>query len=152
MEKTERFNKYLNNIINVHVILSVENIRHIAEIIILSGDSKFLSKQQTADMYASVDKAANKVEHQLREHRERIKGHSRKHKESPSQTKRQEDAHKPAIIKNSYFFDKPVSCEEATMELELQDYGFFVFRDVEDDKIKVIYKRKDKNYGLIEPE
>ncbi|MCK5306707.1 MAG: ribosome-associated translation inhibitor RaiA [Candidatus Omnitrophica bacterium] len=151
MEKSERFSRYLKNIVNIHVILTVENVRHIAEIVMTAADTKFLSKEETMDMYASVDNAVDKIEHQLKEYKERHKSHRTKLKEEglESDDLRVDDA--PVIVKDTRFLDKPMSPEEAIMELELEEFGFFVFKDMnEGDKVKIIYKKKDKSYGLID--
>jgi len=159
IKKVQSFNKYLKSIIDVHVILSLENdIRHIAEIIVTARDIKFIAKEHTEDLYASVDKAVDAIEKQLRHHKERVKEHHSKHGEQkplPGQIQgesSQNRKQKPSIILNRKFLNKPMDAEEAAMELELQNYNFLIFKDSADnDRIKVIYKRKDGNFGLIEP-
>ena len=158
MQKVDNFNKFLNSIIDVNVILSLEdNIRHIAEIIVTARDIKFFAKEQTEDLYISIDKAVDTIEKQLKRHKERMKAHHAKHNhaESMSESESQQevkDEKKPSIIVNYQFLDKPMDPEEAAMELEVKNLIFFVFKDTGDNnKIKVIYKRKDENYGLIEP-
>jgi len=152
MDKLKRLNRYENDIIDAHIILSVEDCRHSAEIVLLLRDTKILSKDETADMYTSIDKTVLKMEHQLKAHKERLRD-TKRHKESRLKEKRQNQDEIPSVVKDTDFLHKPMSTEEAALELELQEFEFFVFKDVDDhDKVKVIYKRKDKHLGLIEPE
>lgn len=84
MEKLKRLNRHADNIIDVHVILSIENSRHLAEVVVLLGDTTFLSKEATADMYLSVDKTVSKIKHQLDTHRDKVISRHKKHrKEEP---------------------------------------------------------------------
>jgi len=158
IKKVQSFNKYFKSIIDVYVILSLENnIRHIAEIIVTARDTKFVAKEHTEDLYASVDKAVETIKKQLEHHKEKVKGHHLKHRKQkplPSSIQKEgsENKKKPQIILNRGFLNKPMDVEEAAMELELQGYNFLVFKDSTDnDRIKVIYKRKDGDFGLIEP-
>jgi putative sigma-54 modulation protein len=157
IKKVNHFNQFLKSIIDVHVILSLENnTRHVAEMIVSARDIKFVVKEETEDLYSSIDKTVDVMEKQLRHHKEKVKEHHGKHTPLPPVTKEESEQdrqkEKPSIIVNSSFLDKPMDMEEAVMELEVQNLQFFVFKDSTDsDKIKIIYKRNDGNFGLIEP-
>lgn len=154
MEKTARFEKYLHNITSAHIILSVENIRQNAEIILNATDIQFLAKEETPDMYASIDKAVDKIEHQLRHHKDKVKDHKHHQKEQYFEHQAAEEATEekdaPLIVTEKKTLKKPMSPEEAALELDVQQMDFLVFRDMSDEKIKVIYRKKDGSYGLIE--
>lgn len=147
-EKVVKFEKYLTKTIEVHVILSIERERQLAEIILNSSDVKLLGKEESGDMYSSVDAAASKIEHQLRDRKERLKHHKRKPlKEDEKLLKVDEES--PLIIEDKRNLDKLMSPEEAILELGAQEVKFIVFKDRNDNKRKVLYKRHDNNYGLI---
>jgi len=74
-DKIEKFEKYLKKIMEIHVILSIEHERQMAEIILSGSEIKLLGKEESGDMYSSIDAAANKIEHQLRDRKERLKHH-----------------------------------------------------------------------------
>ncbi len=76
VDKTKRLDKYCPNIIDVSAILAVEKYRHIAEITVLVGGARINSKEATEDMYSSIDKVLEKIERQLRKHKEKISDHS----------------------------------------------------------------------------
>ena len=147
-EKVAKFEKYLTKIIEVHVILGIERERQMAEIVLHSSDVKLLGKEESGDMYTSIDAAASKIEHQLRDRKERLKHHKRKPlKEDENLLELEEQI--PLIIEDKRSFDKPMSPEEAMLELDVQGLEFIVFKDSSDNKRKVLYKRRDNNYGLI---
>jgi putative sigma-54 modulation protein len=147
-EKIIKFEKYLKKIIEVHVVLSIEHERQMAEIILSGAEVKLLGKEESGDMYSSIDAAANKIEHQLRDYKEKLKHHKRKPiKENEDFLDSEEQI--PLIIEDERDLDKPMNPEEAMLELDVQGLEFMVFKDSNDNKRKVIYRRRDNNYGLI---
>ena len=77
-KKVENFEKYLNNIIDVHVVLSVEKYRQCAEISVFAKKLKLTETSEETDMYAAVDKVCTRIEKALRRHKEKIKSHRNK--------------------------------------------------------------------------
>ena len=111
-EKIVKFEKYLKKIIEVHVILSIEHEKQMVEIILNGSDVKLLAKNESGDMYTSIDIAAHKIEHQLRDHKEKLKHHKRKPlKEDEMLLESEEQI--PLIIEDKRSLDKPMSPEEA---------------------------------------
>ncbi|HBA88045.1 MAG TPA: ribosome-associated translation inhibitor RaiA [Geobacter sp.] len=159
-EKLERVKKYIDEPIVVQVFLTVEKIRHMAEVTITAKGITIKAAEETNDMYASIDAVADKIERQLRRFKERIKAH----KPSPDARERQvqksiveaqsieEGAKAPVIIKTKSFVMKPMSVEEAVMQMELLHKDFLVYTESSTETINVVYRRKDGNYGLITPE
>jgi putative sigma-54 modulation protein len=147
----------LNGATRAHVILSVEkHHRHVAEIVVNWHDRALTSKAKTSDMYASTLQAIDK----LRRQAVKIKGKiiDRKH-HAPSAAVLapsplppvQPDTPSPRIIRSRRYSVKPMTPEEAIMQVEESDEQFFVFRDADTDRIGVLYRRNDGNFGLIEP-
>jgi len=156
-EKLSRVQKYIDEPINAQVFLTVEKIRHIAEITITAKGITIKASEETNDMYAAIDAVLDKIERQLRRYKEKIKAHKpssevqeRKIKKSvvEAETLGQNE---PVIIKSKTFSINPMSVEEAVMQMDLLHKDFLVFTDSATEDINVIYRRKDGNYGLIEP-
>jgi putative sigma-54 modulation protein len=159
-EKLERVKKYIDEPIVVQVFLTVEKIRHSAEVTITAKGITIKAAEETNDMYASVDAVSDKIERQLRRFKERIKAHK------PSSDTRERQVQKsiveaqnieesdsaPVVIKTKSFSMKPMSVEEAVMQMELLHKDFLVYTEASSENINVVYRRKDGNYGLIAPE
>lgn len=161
--KISKLDRLLEGITEVHVVLSVEKHRHAAEITLLQANGSSLrSIEETHDMYESVDATIDKIEKQARKHNKR-KDTSRKARAANKESERidiepeTEDTENagpvsPKVIRTNRFAVKPMSVEEATMQMGLVTDDFLVFLNSETNQINVMFKRKDGNYGLIEPE
>jgi putative sigma-54 modulation protein len=157
---SEHFDKIapvLNGALKVHMILSVEkHHRHIAEVVINWHDHALTGKADTTDMYTSVSKAVDRIRTQLLRIRGRIidrKHHAVAVKQAaPSPLPELAPAlSAPRIIRSRRYTVKPMTPEEAMLGIEGSNEQFVVFRDAETNRVGVLYKRKDGNYGLIEP-
>jgi len=148
-EKISKFKKYLNNITEATVTLSVEKYRHKAEVLLKVDGSFIQAESITGEMYSSIDEVVEKLERQVKKYKEKIVSH-RKNKKKPTITKEVEES-TPMIIKRKPIDVKPMSIEEAAMHIEMSDKSFFVFTNAHSGDVNVIYKRSDGNLGLIEP-
>lgn len=151
-EKSERLNKFLNEPIEVHWVLSVEKIRHIADTTVVSNGATIKAQGDTQDMYSSIDTVIDKLEKQVRKHKEKIKDHKNT---SDSIRYGEEGAASgnPArsrVVKKANQFVKPMSVEEAADQMDVVDNDFLVFTDSVTSNINVIYRMEDGEYGLIE--
>jgi putative sigma-54 modulation protein len=104
-------------------------------------------------MKASIDQLVDKLERQVTRYREkRRRGRSRDNGAVPvEENPGASDDSEPEIVKTKQFPVKPMSPEEAVLQLELVGHDFFVFRNGESGEVNVVYKRRDGGYGLIEP-
>ncbi len=148
-EKIGKFKKYLGNITEATVTLSVEKIRHKAEVLIKVNGSFIQAESITGEMYTSIDEVVEKLARQVRKHKDKIVS-LRKNKEKTEETHEITDS-VPSIIKNKAYDLKPMSVDEAAMQMDLLDRNFFVFTNASSESINVLYKRNDGNFGLIEP-
>lgn len=154
--KLKKLEKYLDSITSAHVILSIEKYRHIVEVTLRARDITIRGEEATEDLYSSVDLVMDKLERQLRRYKERISDHQGRGQRTASSARRSVEApslkEEPRVVKVKRFPVKPLSLEEAIIHMDLLGHNFFVFRNVENEEVNVLYRRKDGNLGLIEPE
>ncbi len=141
---------------NTHVILAVEKNRQTGEVIVHWRDHTLTASDTNADMYIALSRAINKIEKQATKLKKKII--DRKHssaKTSIAVSNRDEElkaAPLPVRIINARRYNvKPMTAEEAALELTDKTDSFVVFRDADTSRVGVLYKRQDGNFGLIEP-
>ncbi len=158
-EKVDRVNKYLDKASEAHVVLALERHLHHADITIHAGTFFLRGREKSEDMYASIDLAMDKIERQLKRYKEKLKSHRAlpHHGEAAQKIRHdvvsleQPEQHRAAeIIRTDEFHAKPMSVEEAVMQMDLMNNDFLVFMNATSREINVVYRRKDGNYGLIE--
>ncbi len=161
-EKLERVTKkYLRRPVDAHVILAVAKERHVAEITLQADHVTMFAKEETHDLYSAIDLAIEKLEHQA----QRLKDQRRDHKGlSGVRTPEREvlasvlAAEVPApgnprnVIRSQRIPARPMSVEAAVAQLDGSRDEFLVFVNAASNTLAVLYRRKDGNYGLIEPE
>ncbi len=157
-EKLDRVKKYIDEPIAAQVFLTVEKIRHSAEVTITAKGITIKAAEETNDMYAAIDAVVDKIERQLRRYKERIKAHKpasdsrdRQVRKTVVEAESIDQNQAPVVIKSKTFSIKPMSVDEAVMQMDLLHKDFLVFTDAGTENINVVYRRKDGNYGLIEP-
>lgn len=126
--------------------------RHIVEVTIPYQGGIIRGEESTGDMYASIDNVIAKLEKQIHRHKTRLEKSLRYDDASPEYDDYDDEDEGPHIVRVKRFSMKPMSVEEAMLQLELLGHSFFVFTNAETDRINVIYARKDGNFGLIEPD
>lgn len=150
-----KIRKILGEAIHVHMTLTVQKHRQIAEIHLRSRSLDINGLEETNDMYASINTVLEKAERQALKHKGKKitrKRHptSRPASTPPSSPNRPASG-APRVIKSTSFAAKPMTVEEAVREFNGANGDFLVFRNAESEKVSVLYKRKDGNFGLIEP-
>jgi putative sigma-54 modulation protein len=150
-EKVQRVRKYLRRPIEAHITLSVEKQRHIAEVQLTANHLNVTATEETNDLYSAIDLAMTKIERQVKKHTAKIKDHK-----GPNNTTTTlvagEQARGGATLHTQRVTVKPMSVDEAVMQLKLQKNDFLLFTNAATEAISVVYRRKDGNYGLVEPE
>lgn len=156
-DKLNRFDKYLDNPAEANVVLSVEKFRHIAEVKITGDRLNIKGKEETNDMYSAIDMVLDKLEKQIKKSKQKTRERRTSSKskaanlppESLVQAETGDISEKKVMITNIEY--KPMDIDEAVMQMDLVDDNFLVFNNSNTDQINVLYRRKDGNYGLIQP-
>jgi len=151
-EKIKKFERYASDITEATVTLSVEKYRHKAEVQLKTGGMLIQAESVTGEIYSAIDEVSEKLDRQVKKYKEKLVSHRKSPGKSTETAFEPSSLHEGArIIKNKRFELKPMSPDEASMQMELLDKSFFVFiNDISGD-INVIYRRQDGNFGLIEP-
>lgn len=152
-EKISKVDKYFSNPSNikVQVLIKVKNQSQIIEVTIHTKDFIIRAEESNRDLYASIDKVSDKIERQIRKNKTKIeKLDQEKIKEFILSYKTEESEETSKIVKRKTLDIKPMSEDEAILQMEMLDHDFFLYKDSKDMSFKVLYKRKDGNYGLLE--
>ncbi len=153
-KKLGKFDKMFNSDVEAHATFSTQKNKHIVEVTIpLKNGALFRAEGITDDMYQSIDEAIDHISRQMKKHKTRIEkrfhsNESIRFDEIPDST---EEYPEQSIVKTKRFGVKPMMAEEAVLQMELLGHDFFVFLNGDTDEINVVYKRKDGDFGLIEP-
>lgn len=153
-KKISKLDKFFKSEADAYVTFSIERGKFLAEITIHNNGMYYRASESTNDMYASVDSGVAAIERQIRRNKTRLR---KKLKESAFEqvvdtaiSVAEEQDEEFDIIRSKRFAIKPMSAEEAILQMNLLDHEFFVFKNVEEDNaMSVVYKRKDGGYGLI---
>jgi putative sigma-54 modulation protein len=158
--------KLFDDVIEVRCVLQVEKYRNICEILIVGKEHDVKSVQESDEsMQDAINAALDHVKRQAQKHREKIRDHRNGRPKAPAavtkwmvqvlepgRLRQTDDHNRPRIIKTNNLPIRPMSIEEAALHLDDSKNEFIVFRDLDTDKISVLYKRRDQNLGLIAPE
>lgn len=167
IEKVAKLERFTNRIIDVIITMEVQRVEHRVDIVLKAEQIKIKSQACSDNMYASVDKAVHKLEAQLLKYRSRIHDHRARertpfemnvnvYQEIEEEYAGKEEGEQYSLHKIVNKEKKPLKTltfDEAIMKMELSQDPFLLFRNEEDMKLKLIYRRKeDGNYGVMEPE
>ena len=154
-EKLDRLDKYLYNPAEANVVLSVEKFRHIAEITIAGDRLNINGKEETDNMYSTIDMVLDKLEKQIKKSKQKIRKRKGGGKTgltgivAEATPPFEDEVAKQVRIQNIEY--KPMDVEEALMQMDLVSNNFLVFTNAKTDKVNVLYRRKNGDYGLIQP-
>ncbi|WAH37708.1 ribosome hibernation-promoting factor, HPF/YfiA family [Alicyclobacillus dauci] len=147
---------------DIHVTMAVEGAFHRVEMTVYVHGVIFRAEEQSQDMYASIDLVTDKLEQQVQRYKEKI---NRRFRDRGLRTRIKQSAmngafHRedndaefvPQLVRVKRFPIKPMDVEEAMMQMDLLGHDFYVFTNAETDEVNVVYRRKNGDYGLIEPQ
>lgn len=158
-KKLEKLAKVLHGITRVHVIFATDRHRQIAEVTVHSPHLDLAATEESGDLATSLSTVVDKLTRQAQKHVGKLRQRKRRG------SARQEavwtgtvsaavpgNGEAKRIVQSRRFVAKPMTMDEAVMQVDATDDGLLVFRDAATEKLSVLYRRKDGNLGLIEPE
>lgn len=155
MKKVGKLEKFFHEDVEVHITMSVQKNRQIIEVTIPLKGGMLRAQGENGDMYASIDKVVDSLERQIR--RNKTKMEKKFHEnalrfDNFRHEDHEEEEHNYSVVRSKKFAIKPMTIEEAILQMNLLGHEFFMFSNAETQESNVVYRRKDGNYGLIEPE
>ena len=154
-ERLTKIRKFLDKPLEARVILTVEKFRNIAEVNLSAKGISINGKEEAKDMQLAFDSVMDKIETQLKKHKEK----TRSHKENGSKREQTEaapaseefdtDEH-PKVTETRKIVLTPMSLDDAVMKLETNNNRFVVYRDSMSEKVNILFRKEDGNFGLIE--
>ena len=152
-DKIGRLDKYFENPDNIEatVLIKVSGINQVVEVTINTHGLILRGEESNKDLYASIDFVTDKIERQIRKNKTKI--HKKVSKDTIRDFKVIESdvtEEKKDVVKRKIVDMKPMSEEESSLQMDLIDHDFFVYKDADTGSINIIYKRKDGNYGVLE--
>ena len=156
-KKVGKLDRYFKADTEAAIVFSVEKDRNNVELTIRSGGTIIRVAESTSDMFATIDAAVSSVERQLRKNKSRLEKRLRQDAfsrsvdvEEISSFAPESDEEEFKIVRTKRFPIKPMTVDEAVLQMNLVDHTFFAFKDVDQDgRFAVVYKRNDGGYGLI---
>ncbi|MCK9479439.1 MAG: ribosome-associated translation inhibitor RaiA [Firmicutes bacterium] len=152
-KKFAKLGKFFGDNADVRITMAVEKTIQKAEVTIYFQSMIYRVEEKTNDMYNTIDKSIDSIERQIRKHKTRLEKRLR----AGSLAKLIKEANSPVeeekefkVVKTKLFETKPMSADEAILQMNLLGHEFFVFENDLSAKTNIVYKRKDNDYGLIE--
>jgi putative sigma-54 modulation protein len=152
-EKLERLNKYFEDAskVDAHVLIRARNGEQIIEVTVPTSRYTLRAEEKHSDLYAAIDLVVDVLERQIRKNKTKLN----KRRDAADVVfsfipdEDEEYVETNQVVKRKTVENKPMSEEEAILQMELLDHDFFLYNDVDEGCFAVIYKRKDGNYGII---
>jgi putative sigma-54 modulation protein len=175
-DKLSKIERFHNHIMHLHMTLEIQKLEHICTVLLKIDHTQVKCQADSTDMYASIDRAIDRLQSLLSRYKSRIQDHHRKKLsvidmqvnvlqrpfneieainaeiEEATAKKEMEASHPAKIIGTETRPLKMLTIDEAVMKIDLSGDSFLLFRCEEDQKLKVLYRRTDGHYGLIQPE
>lgn len=152
-EKIGRLDKYFENPDNVTAtaLIKLRGKDQVVEVTINANKFILRGEESHKDLYASIDKVSDKIERQIRKNKTRLKKRTVKDvsKDFVLDFEEKEENHN-IIVKRKVIENKPMSEEEAILQMELLGHEFFAYKNEETKEVNILYRRKDGDYGVLE--
>lgn len=155
IKKISKFERFFKPDAEAVMTFSVEKDRYTFEVAIYSGGTIVRAEECSNDMFVSMDMVVEKLERQIRKHKTKLGKRIRQDAMIPENytiSEKIDEDEEYNVVRTKRFQLKPMSVEEAILQMNLLGHTFFVFINAETETVNVVYKRNDSKYGLIEPE
>ncbi|TCS77811.1 ribosome hibernation-promoting factor, HPF/YfiA family [Pectinatus cerevisiiphilus] len=159
-KKVGKVTKYFDTVGEITVLLTVTKGQHIVEVTVPVQGILLRGEESTMDMYTSIDLVIEKLERQIRKQKTKLERRFRSGSfkmeavaaaNASARDEAEDKDDEYPVVKTKRFAVKPMDVQEAIMQMNLINHEFFVFRDAKTEDVNVVYRRRDGNYGLIEP-
>jgi ribosome hibernation promoting factor len=166
--KLKKLERLLDGPLEAHVVLAIEKHRHMAEIQVKSRTALLSGMRETGDLYASIGEVADRLERQALKHKEKLTSRKKRGAKRAglvpeavepepaakprARAKVAAASPKPRLFRSERYRLKPLSADDAVMELESGKDDLLVYRDAQTYRVNVVYRRKDGNFGVVDPE
>ncbi len=152
-KRLSKLDKYVDKPSEIHVVLSVEKRRHIADVTLSADGVAINAIEITEDLYSAIDMVMDKLERQVKKHKEKIQGKKGQAKTqfAGAAAESEEKAKSSKIVYEKDYFIKPMSVDEAALQLDVSKNDFILFQNTGSNRINLLYKRQDGDLGLVEP-
>ncbi len=161
-EKISKVGKYYENVIDAHVILTVEKYYSTVEATVNAGGTRINAKEEAQDLYAAIDMVADSLDRQMKRFKDKIRTNKHRDQRTTRVLKaegriisREGVEHLaenlPPTMNKKEFDMTPMSAKEAIKRMELANNDFWAFINIENKKMNIVYKRHDGTFGLLEP-
>ena len=157
-KKVGKLDRYFKADAEAAIVFSVEKDRNQVEVTVRSGGTVYRVSESTSDMFASIDAAVSSIERQIRKNKARLEKRLRENAfertvDEQSSFVPDEPEEEFKVVRTKKFPIRPMTVEEAILQMNLVDHTFFAFRDADaDGAFAVVYRRNDGGYGLIADE
>jgi len=153
VKRVGKLDRFIDNLGDAQVTMTVEKDSHRIEVTIPVNGMILRGEESTGDMYTSTDLVVEKLEKQIQKYKGKLqkRGIRVMSVQKPSAADDTEEE-APKLVRTKRFAIKPMPVEEAVLQMNLLGHNFFVFSNAETEQVNVVYKRKDGNFGIIEPE
>jgi putative sigma-54 modulation protein len=156
-KKLSRFDRIFDEDAKATVVVTVEKNRQTVEITIVSRGMIYRAESVDSEMNDALDQVISALGRQIRKNKSKLDKaiHSSaldEYVQDYLHSTEEEETGEYKIVRTKHFFVKPLSVEEAILQMNMLGHQFFMFRDGTTGEINVVYKRKDGNYGLLEPD
>lgn len=150
-ERLKKLKRYLDGPLEAHVVLGLEKFRHLADVSINSNGRMIKGREENADMYAAIDLVMDKIDMQLKRHRDKIREVKADRSRAASPAEREEPRGLPPIRRRKVEVP-PLQLADAVEMLQSRGIDLLVFTDVKTGALSILYKRTDGGLALAEPE
>ena len=154
-EKIDKLNKYFDepDEITANILIKVKGYNQTIEVTIPTTSFTIRNEESAKDLYAAIDSVVDKIERQIRKNKTKINKISKNALKKLNLMYQEEEKEEDTkIVRRKTLNTKPMSEEEAILQMEMLGHDFFIFKDSNTSNICILYKRKDNNYGVIETE
>ncbi len=148
--KLSKVEKYFDDDVEAKAIVSAKGREQKVEVTIWSGKYNVRAEETNEDLYAAIDLVVEKLERQLKKYKDKLNSKKVIKEDYVPEIEELFEDEEQKVVRRKEVFLKPIDEDEAITQMELLGHPFFVFKNVETDKINVVYKRNDGDYGIIE--